>query len=125
MTLHRKTARPMTQAQSSRDLENTQVQNLATAVPTLLERAAAAPAGRAPLTLVLGTGAALKPTLLALRGGVRLAEHDTSGQRRSRSSRAGCGWWRARRAGCWVRATTCGSRRLGIGWRAWGTLPPS
>ena len=35
---------------------------------TLLERAAAAPAGRAALTLVAGAGAALKQTLLALRG---------------------------------------------------------
>ena len=45
----------------------------------LLERAAAALAGRAPLTLVLGTEAPLKQTLLAFRGGVRLAEHDASG----------------------------------------------
>ena len=59
MTLHRKTARPMTQAQSSRDLENTQVQNLAAAGTKLLERAAAAPAGRAALTLVAGASAPL------------------------------------------------------------------
>jgi hypothetical protein len=47
----------MTQAQSSGDLENTQVQNLAAAGTKLLERAAAAPAGRAALTLVAGAGA--------------------------------------------------------------------
>ena len=79
MTLHGRTARPMTQAQSSGDLENTQVQNLAAAGTKLLERAAAAPAGWTALTLVAGAGAPLKPTLLALRGGVQLAAHDTSG----------------------------------------------
>jgi hypothetical protein len=89
----------MTQAQSSGDLENTQVQNLAAAGTKLLERAAAAPAGRAALTLVADAGAPLKPTLLAPQGGVQLAEHDTSGRRRSRSCRAGCGWCRASKAG--------------------------
>jgi hypothetical protein len=48
---------------------------------------------------VAGAGTPLKPTLLALRGGVQLAEHDTSGQPRSRSCRAGCGWCRASKAG--------------------------
>jgi hypothetical protein len=38
----------------------------------LVERAAAAPAGRAALTLVPGAGAALKQTLLPFRGDVRL-----------------------------------------------------
>ena len=41
--------------------------------------ATAAPAGRAALTLVPGAGAPLKQTLLALRGGVHLAEHDAPG----------------------------------------------
>jgi quercetin dioxygenase-like cupin family protein len=45
----------------------------------LFERAAAAPAGRAALTLVPGAGAPLKQTLLALRRGVHLADHDTAG----------------------------------------------
>jgi hypothetical protein len=44
------------------------VRNLAAAAAKLLERVAAAPAGRAALTLVAGAGAALKQTLLALRG---------------------------------------------------------
>ena len=48
------------------------------AAAELLERAAAAPAGWTPLTLVLGTEAPLKPTLL-VRGGVRLADHDAPG----------------------------------------------
>jgi hypothetical protein len=44
----------MTKAQDSGDLQNTQVHNLVAAATTLLERAAAAPAGRAALTLVPG-----------------------------------------------------------------------
>jgi quercetin dioxygenase-like cupin family protein len=66
----------MSEAQGGGDLEHTQVRNLATAAAELLERAAAAPAGRAALTVVPGAGAPLKQTLLALRGGVHLAEHD-------------------------------------------------
>ena len=53
--------------------------NLAAAAVKLLERAAAAPAGRAALTLVPGAGVPLKQTLLALRGGMQLAEHDAPG----------------------------------------------
>ena len=56
-----------------------QVHNLAAAAAELLERVAAAPAGRAALTLTPGAGAALKQTLLALRGGVHLAGHDAPG----------------------------------------------
>src|SRR5437762_11448920 len=69
----------MSEAQGGGDLENTQVRNLAAAAAELLERAAAAPAGRAALTLVSGAGAPLKLTLLALWGGVHLAEHDAPG----------------------------------------------
>ena len=69
----------MTEAQDSGDLERAQVHNLATAATTLLERAAAAPAGRAALSLVSGAGAPLKQTLPALREGVHLAEHDAPG----------------------------------------------
>jgi quercetin dioxygenase-like cupin family protein len=69
----------MTEAQDSGDLQNTQVHNLVAAAAELLERAAAAPAGRAALTLVPGAGARLKHTLLALREGVQLAEHDAPG----------------------------------------------
>ena len=46
----------MTKAQDSGDLQNTQVRNLVAAVAKRLERAAAAPAGRAALTLVPGAG---------------------------------------------------------------------
>jgi hypothetical protein len=52
----------MTEAQHSGDVEGAQVCNLAAAASTLLERAAAAPAGRAALTPVR---APLKQTLLA------------------------------------------------------------
>jgi quercetin dioxygenase-like cupin family protein len=69
----------MTEAQDSGDVERAQVHNLAAAAVKLLERAAAAPAGRAALTLVPGAGAPLKQTLLALRGGMQLAEHDAPG----------------------------------------------
>jgi quercetin dioxygenase-like cupin family protein len=55
------------------------VHNLVAAATTLLERAAAAPAGRAALTLVPGAGVPLKQTLLAFRGGVQLADHDAPG----------------------------------------------
>jgi quercetin dioxygenase-like cupin family protein len=69
----------MTEVQDSGELKNTQVHNLAAAATQLLDRAAAAPAGRAALTLVPGAGAPLKQTLLAFRGGVQLAEHDAPG----------------------------------------------
>jgi hypothetical protein len=79
MTLHRKDGEPMTKAQDSGDVERAQVHNLAAVVPMLLERAAAASAGRAALTLVPVAGALLKQTLLAFRGGVHLAEYDALG----------------------------------------------
>ena len=69
----------MTEAQNNGDLERVQVHNLAAAAAVLLEGAPAAPAGRAALTLVPRAGAPLKQTLLALRGGVHLAEHDAPG----------------------------------------------
>jgi hypothetical protein len=48
--------RPMTEARDSKDPTITQVRNLGAAATTLLERVAAAPAGRAALTLVPGAG---------------------------------------------------------------------
>jgi hypothetical protein len=56
-----------------RDLDHTQVHNLAAAATELpvLKRAAAVPVGRAALTLVSGAGA-LKQTLLAFRGACAL-----------------------------------------------------
>jgi hypothetical protein len=68
----------MTQAQDTGNVERAQVLDLATTAVKLLERAAA-PAGRAALSLVSGAGAPLKQTLLALRGGVHLAEHNAPG----------------------------------------------
>jgi hypothetical protein len=65
----------MAEAQSSGDLQRAQVRNLATAVPTLLERAAAAPAGRTALTLVPGGGCA-QADAAGVPGGVQLAEHN-------------------------------------------------
>ena len=94
--------------------------NLTAAAATLLERAAAAPAGRTALTLVPGAGGPLKQTLLALRGGMQLAEHDAPG---AATLQVLQGWVRlvaSEEAGRWVRATTCGSCRLGIDWRALG-----
>jgi quercetin dioxygenase-like cupin family protein len=69
---------PMTQGQERSDGDD-QVRNLAAIAADLLERAAVAPAGRAALTLVTGAGAPLKQTMLALRGGEQLAEHDAPG----------------------------------------------
>ena len=69
----------MTQGQERRDADDAQVRNLATVAADLLEQAAAAPAGRAALTLVAGAGAPLKQTMLALRRGEQLAEHDAPG----------------------------------------------
>ena len=83
----------MTETQDSGDVERAQVHNLAAAAVKLLERAAAAPAGRAALTLVPGAGVPLKQTLLA-RWGEACSWPNTTrlGQRRCRSCRAGCGW---------------------------------
>jgi hypothetical protein len=50
----------MTQAQDSGDLEDIRVHDLAGAATRLLERAAAALAGRVALTLVPGADASLK-----------------------------------------------------------------
>lgn len=69
----------MTDEQHGRDVEDAQVHNLTSAATELLGRAAAAPAGRAAFTLVAGAGAPLKQTLLALREGVHLADHDAPG----------------------------------------------
>ena len=81
----------MAEAQSSGDLQRAQVRNLATAVPTLLERAAAAPAGRTALTLVPGGG--LRSSRRCWRSGGRAAGRTqrSMGQRRCRSCRAECG----------------------------------
>ena len=70
---------PTMPGSDSGHLERAQVHNLTAAAATLLERAAAAPAGRTALTLVPGAGGPLKQTLLALRGGMQLAEHDAPG----------------------------------------------
>ena len=59
----------MTEAHDSGHLEHAKVHHLAAAAAERLERATAAPAGRAALTLVPGAGAPLKQTLLALREG--------------------------------------------------------
>ena len=81
----------MTKAQDSGDLENIWVHNLAAAAPRCSSGLVVAPAGRAALTLGPGAGAPLKQTLLALRGGVQLADHDAPGRRRSGACRAECG----------------------------------
>jgi quercetin dioxygenase-like cupin family protein len=61
----------MSEAQDSRNEDNTQVRNLTAVADELLERAA--------LTLVAGAGAPLKQTMLALQRGEQLAEHDAAG----------------------------------------------
>jgi quercetin dioxygenase-like cupin family protein len=70
---------PMTQGQEPSDGDHAKVRNLAAVAAGLLERATAAPAGRAALTLVTGAGAPLKQTMLALRSGGQLAEHGAPG----------------------------------------------
>jgi len=60
-------------------MTDAQVRNLVAVASDLLEQAAAAPAGRAALTLVPGAGGPLKQTMLALRSGQRLAEHVAPG----------------------------------------------
>jgi quercetin dioxygenase-like cupin family protein len=69
----------MTQVRDDSGVDSAPVRNLAALAADLLERAAAAPAGRAALTLVAGAGAPLKQTMLALRSGEQLAEHDAPG----------------------------------------------
>ena len=85
------------------------MRNLATAAAELLERAAAAPAGRAPLTLDRGAGAPLKQTLLALRSGAELAEHEAPGAA-TLQVLGGRLRLAATRAGSWVGPTTSRSR---------------
>jgi quercetin dioxygenase-like cupin family protein len=70
---------PMTEGQQRSDGGDAQVRNLAAIADDLLGRATAAPAGRAALTLVTGAGAPLKQTMLALRSGEQMAEHDAPG----------------------------------------------
>jgi quercetin dioxygenase-like cupin family protein len=69
---------PMTQGKWS-DGDDAKVRNLGAVAADLLERATAAPAGRSAATLVGGAGAPLKQTMLALRSGEQLAEHDAPG----------------------------------------------
>ncbi len=69
----------MTQGQERQGDHGAQVRNLDAVAADLLERAAAAPNGRAALTLVAGAGAPLKQTVLALRSGEQLAEHEAPG----------------------------------------------
>ena len=115
----------MTEAQDSRDVERAQVHNLAAAAAELLERAAAASVGRTALTLLPGAGAPLKQTLLALWGGVHLAEHDAPGGCHAVGP-AGPGAAGDERGRLGAgQAITCSSRPAGIGWRAWRTLPSS
>jgi len=116
----------MTEVQDSGDLKNTQVHNLAAAATQLLDRAAAAPAGRAALTLVPGAGAPLKQTLLAFRGGVQLAEHDAPGAAtlqvlhgRVRLVTSQASWELGQSD------HTFNYRPADTGWRAWRTPPSS
>jgi tRNA(Arg) A34 adenosine deaminase TadA/quercetin dioxygenase-like cupin family protein len=67
------------QAHDSPGPGSVQVRNVAADTAELLDRAVAAPNGRAAQTLAGGAGATLKQTLLALRGGVQLAEHESPG----------------------------------------------
>jgi hypothetical protein len=78
-------------AQDSGDVERARVYNIAGAAARLLERAAAAPTGRAALTPVPSVGAALQQTLLAFRG-CSWPTMTLLGQPHCRSCGAGCGW---------------------------------
>jgi quercetin dioxygenase-like cupin family protein len=70
----------MTEAPDGGDLEKIQVRNLEAAATTLLERAAAAPAGRAALTLVPGAGGVSAQADPAGVAGRRApGRHDASG----------------------------------------------
>ena len=60
-------------------MTDAQVRNLAALASHPLERATAAAAGRAALTLVPGAGGPLKQTLMALRSGEQLAKHEAPG----------------------------------------------
>ena len=112
----------MTQGQERGDGDEARVRNLAAMADDLLGRATAAPAGRAALTLVTGAGAPLKQTMLALRSGEHLAEHDAPGAATLQVMR---GRVRLLTNGeHWARATTSRSQPPGTGWRAWRT-PPS
>ena len=114
----------MTEAQDGRDVERAQVHNLAAAAAELLERAAAAPVGRTALTLLPGAGAPLKQTLLALRGGVHLAEHDAPGGCHAVGPTGpGAAGDERGRLGA-GQAITCSSRPAGIGGELGGRCRP-
>jgi quercetin dioxygenase-like cupin family protein len=55
------------------------VRNLDEAADRLLEQVAVARTGRSALSLLAGPATPLKQTLLALRGGARLEEHESPG----------------------------------------------
>jgi quercetin dioxygenase-like cupin family protein len=61
------------------DSSSKAIVRITAAAADLLEQARSAPAGRAGLTLTPGAGAPLKQTLLAMREGVRLGEHESPG----------------------------------------------
>jgi hypothetical protein len=82
----------MSEARDSRDLTITQVRNLGAAATALLERAAAAPAGRAALTLVPGAGVPLNRRCWHSGEACTWPNTTPLGRRRCRSCRAGCGW---------------------------------
>jgi quercetin dioxygenase-like cupin family protein len=111
----------MTEAQDSGDVERAQMHNLAAAAVKLLERAAAAPAGRAALTLVPGAGVPLKQTLLALRGGMQLAEHDAPGAATLQVLHGRVRLVTSEESWELGQGDTCSSRPPGTGWRAWRT----
>jgi hypothetical protein len=73
-------------------LERAQVHNLTAAAATLLERAAAAPAGRTALTW--SRARAVHSSRRCWRFGEACSWPNMTrlGRRRSRSCRAGCGW---------------------------------
>ncbi len=114
----------MTQGQEPSDGDHAKVRNLAAVAAGLLERATAAPAGRAALTLVTGAGAPLKQTMLALGAAGSWPSTAPLAPPPSRSCGVGCGCRPMPGAGSWARATTSRSRLRGTGWRAWRT-PPS
>jgi hypothetical protein len=125
MTLHRRTARPMTQAQSSGDLENTQVQNLAGRWDQAARAGGRGAAGRAALTLVAGAGA-LRSGRRCWRFGEACNWPSTTRLGSDAPGPVGPGAAGAERAklGAGVRATTYRSRPPGVGWRAWGRRRP-
>ena len=84
-----------------------QKESLTALVRHHLETASTASSGRSGHTIYGGHERVLSQTLIALRAGSNLDEHENPGKPPSRSSTAASPWWRGRTDGTGHPATSC------------------